>query len=413
MSHWFFLSYARENDRDKHLSNFYRDLTNTILEFTAPGEGEDGFFDVRSVNLGGHWRDELISALQNCRTFISLYSPAYFTKDYCGKEWQFFRSRQTAYRSSLPSPNASVGLMLPVLWVPEARLPKSLPEAVSEIQHKHSDFGEVYAREGLRQLMALRKYRDHYREFLVKFANKLIQATVMHAIPPLAAPPSINEIESAFRRSDDVLSADAHRTGPRSVQFIFVAGRRDELREVREKLDFYGEEGGYDWQPFHPDLVDEVGIIAQEVAWREKLHYKFVQLDENIIERLDEAESQNSIVAVIVDAWTLYLSRYSAGMCAYDRRNFVNCVVLITWNGRDRETEINRSTLVNKMWGTFPRHAVKPDPNCFLDSICSPEELKNELRTALNKARARISAKTDVVKRAEGAEFIGKPSITV
>jgi FxsC-like protein len=413
MSHWFFLSYARDNS-DKYLEKFYRDLDNKIRSLTPPGEGEEGFFDVGIIELGTQWPDVLTAALQKCRTFVSLYSPAYFTREKCGQEWQIFSERQAAYSAELPAHASRPSLLMPILWVPEARLPSPLPDAVSAVQYKHSDFGEVYAREGLQQLMKLSKHRDRYHEFLASFANKLIQAARTHTLPPLPQLPPINEIKNAFHRRGAQavkLAGEAANVGPRFVQFVFVAGRRDELRAVREKLDPYGEEGGFDWQPFLPEFTDEIGIMAQEVAWREKLHYGFVQLDNDITKRLDEAECQNKIVAIVVDTWTLCLPRYSNFMNEYDRRNFVHCVVLIPWNSRDDETEINRSILVNKMWGTFPHHAVKPDPNCFLDSISSPDELKKGLSVALNKARARITEKAEVMKKAESGQVIGKPRI--
>lgn len=415
MSHWFFLSYAREN-YNQYVLDFYQDLNKMIRDLAIPGEGGDGFIDTSDIELGTQWPDELAAALQNCRAFISLYSPAYFTKDYCGKEWQVFNSRQATYSADSPAHASRPSLIMPVLWVPETRLPSPLPDAVSAVQYKHGDFGEVYARIGLKQLMAVSKYHDDYLEFLAKFADKLIQAARTHPLPRQPHLPPIKDIKSAFPgRVVEVAkpAREAVNKGPRSVQFFFVAGRRDELQEVRQKLDPYGDEGGYDWQPYSPEYTAEVGIMAQEVALREKLRPEFVQLDDNIIERLDDAEVNNKLVAIFIDTWTLCLQPYNNFMNKYDRRNFVNCVVLIAWNNRDDETEYHRPTLVNNVWGTFPNHAAKPDPKCFLDSISSHVELKKALRTALINARARISMRDNAVKKkAESGQFIGKPLIT-
>jgi FxsC-like protein len=415
MSHWFFLSYAREN-YDQYLLDFYRDLNKKICDLATPGDGEDGFLDMNGIEVGKQWPDELTAALQKCQAFISLYSPAYFTKEYCGKEWRAFSDRQAAYGTDLPANVSRPSLIMPVLWVPENRLPSPLPDAVSTVQYKHNDFGEEYARVGLKQLMAVSKYRDDYLEFLAKFADKLIQAVKSNPLPHQPHLPPINEIESAFHvRVAEVIKPAAEwvNRGPRSVQFFFVAARRDELKGVREKLDPYGEEGGYYWQPYFPEHTDEVGGMALQVAVDEKLRPECMELDDFTIERLDEAESNNKLVAIFIDTWTLCLPRYNTFMNKYDRRNFVNCVVLIAWNDRDGETEFNRPTLTNNVWGTFPNHAARPDPNCFLDSISSHEELKKALRNALINARGRISMRTDAVKKkAEGGQFIGKPLIT-
>jgi FxsC-like protein len=414
MDHWFFLSYARENS-DPYLLKFYQDLNERIRDLAIPGEGENGFIDVKDIEVGKQWPDELSAALQKCRAFVSVYSPAYFTKEYCGKEWRIFNDRQAAYGADLPAHVSRPSLILPVLWIAEDRFPKPPPAAVSTVQYKHYDFGERYAQVGLRQLMAVSIYNDDYLLFLDKFAHTLVQAVRTNPLPHHPHLPPISEIESAFHgRVAEVVkpAAKCVNKGPRSVQFFFIAARRDELKGVREKLDPYDEEGGYYWQPYFPEHTDAVGHMALQAAVDGKLRPEFMGLDDLTIERLDEAEGNNQLVAIVIDTWTLCLPRYNTFMHKYDRRNFVNCVVLIAWNDRDDETEFNRLTLTANVWGTFPNHAAKPDPNCFLDSISSKEELKKALMDALIRARGRISMRTDAVKKkAESGQFIGKPLI--
>jgi FxsC-like protein len=410
MSHWFFLSYAHDNS-DKYLERFHRDLNERIHLLTSPREGEEGFIDTKNIELGSRFPYALTTALQNCKTFVPLYSPAYFTKENCGREWQIFNSRQEAYFATLPANTSRPSLILPVLWVPESRLPSPLPDAVLEFQYKHGDFGDEYAKQGLRGLMQRSTTRDKYHKFLTHFADHLIEVASAYTLPPLSQVRPFEEIESAFHPRGRAIgqSATASNGGPRESKFVFVAGRRDELRGIREKLDHYGEVGGFDWRPFSPEFVEEVGIMAQKVASREKLHYRWLEFDKNIFEKLKEAALDNKIVVIVIDTWTLKIPRYEEFLKEYDSRNFVNCVVLVPWNSKDDETVINRSHLVNRMWGALGNHAVKPDPSCFRDSICSPEELKKELSSALNKARARISAKAEVVRRAESEQPFGTP----
>lgn len=416
MSHWFFLSYARTNNLDGYLKKFYKDLNETIRSLTTPEEGEDGFFDTQDIELGQPWREELTAALQTCRTFVSLYSPAYFTREICGQEWQIFSRRQAAYSANLPAHASRPSLILPVLWVPEASLPSPLPDVVSEVQYKHGDFGEVYAREGLRHLMALgSKYRTHYREFLKHFADKLIKAARAHSVPPLQPPPPMDDIESAFRRRGPGPSkptGGAANGGPGFVQFISVAGRRDELQPVREKLDPYGEQGGYDWYPYLPEVKERVGLILQWVASTEGLLVKFVPFERDIIRRIEAAEQQNNIVVIIVDTWTLRLAQYHLPMSEYDGCRLLNSAVLVCWNNRDEElTEEKRTELEDWLKATFHRNFIEHNPNSFLE-VNSHDELIKELPTLLSKARKRISERAEVMRRVGGGAIISKPIIT-
>lgn len=414
MSHWFFLSYARENLTD-YLKKFYEDLNTTISHLTAPKEGNRGFFDTSDIGVGQQWSHELIAALQNCRVFVPLYSPAYFTSEWCGKEWQFFSERQAAASARLEPSSSRPTLIMPVLWVPETKLPSPLPEAVSAVQYKQSDLGNQYTKLGLYHLMTINKHNDDYHEFVNQFADRLIEAARAHILPPLLQPRPIEKIESAFHRrwSEVAESAgDDVKVGTSFVQFVFVAGRRKELKTLRTKLDPYGEEGGHDWHPYLPEVKDRVGLISQRLACGEDLTSDFMQLDDNIIMRIKEAQRLNKIVVILVDTWTLDLEQYKKPMLAYDDRKFINCVVIVSWNNRDDElTGTMRSRLFNNMRFIFSNHCINPEPNCFLE-ISSHDELQRVLPTVLNQARARLSVKAEVVKKAEGDQAISKPSIS-
>jgi FxsC-like protein len=412
-SYWFFLSYARL-DRDEYLKRFYKDLTSQVRSLGGLDEEDIGFFDGEDIEPGEAWPHRLAESLQTSRTFVSVYSPTYFTREYCGKEWQVFRSRLDAYVAA--SGAQLPALIIPVLWVPLDSLPKALPDAISDVQYTHDAFGDVYTTEGLRQLMALKKYSDDYKTFLRRFAQKLIEIANQYSLPPLLNLKPIKEIESAFHTQNQRVPAFPQRSenvGPGYVQFVFVAGRRDELRTLRQKLDFYGDEGGLDWRPYLPEVIEDVGIIAQEIAWRERLHYEVIPLDANIIQQLQKATQNNKLVVIVVDTWTLRVERYHELMQAYDGHNALNCILVVLWNITDDETVNNISILNDTILYTFPFKATSKDPNTFLDRISSLEELKRELTPSLNKARMRIISIAKVVRKMEGYQVIPKPTITV
>jgi FxsC-like protein len=142
------------------------------------------------------------------------------------------------------------------------------------------------------------------------------------------------------------------------------------------------------------------------------LYSYFGRVDDDIIQQIEEAERDNRIVAIVVDAWTLRLAQYGTPMSAYDSRKFLNCAVLVCWNSGDDElTETKRSELTQLLRETFHRNIINPSPNCFLE-IHSHDELVKELPTMLSMARKRISEKAEVMKIATSDRIIGKPMIT-
>ena len=124
MDYRFFLSYAREDNTDKRKDQegklklfvqlFYEDLCREIRSKAGLLNDEEvGFFDDAEIEPGEKWPEKLASALQQSRVFIGLYSPTYFKKEYCGKEWAVFSSRVGAYAKNPAAGAEHTRLMLP------------------------------------------------------------------------------------------------------------------------------------------------------------------------------------------------------------------------------------------------------------------------------------------------------------
>jgi FxsC-like protein len=261
--------------------------------------------------------------------------------------------------------------------------------------------------------MRLSKYRDARRGIIAGLAERIVDVAHRHPLPAAPALAPIRQVPSAFHARPGVAASPATpnpaNVGPRYVQFIFVAGRRSEfeLQRLRQRLEYYGGEGGLDWQPYLPELAEEIAIFAQGVAASEKLRYEAVPLDQGLIARLDAAERDNKVVAIIVDTWTLRLEQYHNFMREYDRRSYQNCVVLIPWN-YDEETTLTEEKLKSAVQLTFVNRLLARDPNTFIDTIRSPEELRTSLSRALNAARMRIFTIAEVKKKAESENVIAK-----
>src|SRR5580704_16258791 len=95
-SFWFFLSYSRHDrrcDAADCIKRFYEDLNREICRKMHIRDELGGFFDTTGIEHGDRWPEALSTALCNCRTFICMYSAAYFSSEYCGKELTAFGMR--------------------------------------------------------------------------------------------------------------------------------------------------------------------------------------------------------------------------------------------------------------------------------------------------------------------------------
>src|SRR5215475_3390485 len=163
MSYLFFLSYAREDNKsDGLVRKFYEDLSKDIAGKIAASPNDVGFFDGAEIEHGAIWDQKLASALQQSSVFIAVYSPYYFQKKFCGKEWAVFKSRVDAYAKGLPQGSEFPALMFPVLWQKESYVLERLPTPLKNIQYKFDDYGNAYAEQGLRVMLRNKKFKQQY-----------------------------------------------------------------------------------------------------------------------------------------------------------------------------------------------------------------------------------------------------------
>jgi len=416
MSYLFFLSYAREDNKsDGLVRKFYEDLSKDIAGKIADSPNDVGFFDGAEIEPGAIWDQKLSSALQQSGVFIAIYSPFYFRKKFCGKEWAVFRSRVEAYAKSLPQGSDFPSLMFPVLWQKEGYVLPVIPTALDKVQYKHDDYGKAYAEQGLRTMLRNRKFRQQYDDFIPVLADLVIEASRKHKPPALPNLPPLDQVVETFPTQDAPPAQDAQPqvagANPRYVKFIFLAGRKQELKPFRASLDPYGESGG-EWRPWLPDPRDEVDLLVQDVVQRERLISDgVIALDNYLEERLNEAENSNKIVVIVVDLWTLQLESYSKLMRdVVDPKQLVNCVIVVPWNPQDTEAVNQRQTLENLLQATFVRRTANDSPD-LLTQIDSATKMKDRLAAMLQVTRSKIIKRAEVLRKATGAEAIALSNI--
>ena len=393
---FFFFSYARDDhlgDAQRVIKRFYEDLeTEVAARLGLPRPL--GFMDSRSISNGDDWSDELREALGTCCVFVPILSRTMFGREYCGREWAYFERRMDAAKQK--AGGVRPPLIQPVLFVGPHRL-TPVPEVVKKVQNRADEFPSQYNEEGLRGVMILRENED-YRQFLIAFAERLATVFESHGAAPAVELPRIEDLPNAFHAmgSQAIATEDASL---RLAQFYYVAGKRDELAQLRTYLDCYGELGGADWQPYMPLADQPVGLLASGVAAEENLLYEWVRLDEDLIEHLDEAARTRTMVMLIVDPWTVRLPRYKSLMNELDQRSYPNTAVLVPRNPDDPES---RDGKIDSDVLSLFANRVTSSKDQFEDGIASPDELKGELARKLQAAKSRIEKQMQIRRVAAG-----------
>lgn len=407
MDFWFFFSYAHADDTE-FLRRFYRNLNEEVRQLVGVRPEQISFFDRNSISHGKTWDETLETGLKTCRVFIPLYSSAYFESDYCGKEFAAFRERLHTHLTNQGNP-VSDSLILPVLWNPEKNVLERLPKSIDKIQYTddnvNNGYPSEYKTEGVSQLVRLgiipsSKYYDQYWDFIRKFANNVkLAANALQLAPANSLTPLAN-VKSVFT-GPTVTSGSTE--GPRYVQFIFIAGSQPELKAAqRQDLEFYGQKGGSDWQPYLDAFPGTAAALANEVISQlpDGSQYEEVATTADLLKQVQLAASQDKVIVVMVDTWTLRLKKYHELIAPLDTLDSINCVTLIAWNDNDNEASLFKGPLEAAVKGAFTTKVVKkPPPTNFLfNTVKSYDTFKQELIKALTQAQSQIVEKAKIKK---------------
>jgi FxsC-like protein len=406
---WFFLSYARSDaSGDLYVEDFVKRLSVQVRILSGDDRADVGFFDQQDINPGSVWPDALRKALETTRTMVCLYSRTYFTREYCGKEFQAFYERTAQLSSQAAPPN---GLILPVILVPPKYFESAMPATVRTIQYDSNGYPEEYRRDGLLQVMRRPEQNNTLDNFVYALARMIVDKGSFPLRPGRLA--ELAEIRSAFhQRLTQVAQAQARNetAGPRIAQFIFVAGNSEELKSVRKDVTSYGS-AGRDWRPYYPPSSDEAGLLAQSTTSAERLHYEVLPMDQDVIPAVDSnqgvidelkrAQDRNKITVLVVDPWTAKLKRYEDLLRLFDQQNFFNCAVLVPFNDQDPETTPQRAALSQSIRQLFEQY-VKISPY-FRISVSSAQAFHDELSVIFNQIRARLIRIAEVPRKPAGA----------
>lgn len=414
---YFFFSYACDNAQGKadvYVSKFFEDLVFEIMQKAQPPvHGEVGFRDRDSIDTGDNVSQRLIEGLRTCKVFVPLYTPLYFTREACGREWHAFterlveHARQSARLHELPP------LIMPVLWAPVDLQTCGLPVSITSLKYTHDhlgqgyEFGQKYKNEGLLQLLQLND--SDYTKFVTRFAKRMREVCASHALKDAPAF-DWHRLPNAFK---PVAAAPIMPTppGPRQVEFLIAAGSATHFADVPARQACYGDRPE-DWRPYHPQFGKHIGPLVQVIAGGVDLTSLLVDVGPGLPDRLREAKKKQNVVVLIVDPWSLDVASIAKHLVDYDELDLWNCTAFVVWNENDAETQQKLPALKQKVTKTFENKTMPGhEKRAFRDDINSLKKLEADLAEALVQIQQRIVQRGEVIRKAEGERDIAMSQV--
>jgi FxsC-like protein len=379
----FFFSFASadwKKGKKDDLAVVFRDIQSKLREFGLEGRG---FFAPDTIERGSEWEKVLRSALPASSVLVPIYSPNYFKSVWCGKEWEIFWRRQQDNRNRPPADVRGSDVILPVIWTAEFL---ELPARVKEVQYGHalSDTA-AYAQKGLGYLMqAPRRFPGKYEEFVHQFGTELVKMIKAQGAAKMRHIPKLEDLDLPFPAQ--------YKFGLSHVQFVFLAGRRDEMEGLRVRHDCYGSyEDRRDWRPCFPDVDEMVGDLARAAALGNgKAGYEFISPGNvaDLIVALREANARNNVTAIVVDPWSLKLGMFKEFAEKFDAEFFPSSGVVVTWNEKDSETMAKLPILKNVINGHFRGRISRRE--YYKEEVTTPEQFREALIALFNRAQEQL-----------------------
>lgn len=218
-----FVSYARGDNAAGWITHFIQELQEEHRRYSGGREFRI-FFDTSEIRSLDDWRHRLYESLAASRLLVAFISPAYFSSEWCRREWNTWIDVEIA--KHILSDGAAPIYIVEVPWLRQTMSEQQASEAIAKLCRRPAD--PSAARDAIllaeqiqrRQLTEVRSFYDLglealRREDLRRTLDKLAQDLSARAAQVEAASHSVSTIPLYNRR--------------------FV-GRLDELRLLRERL---------------------------------------------------------------------------------------------------------------------------------------------------------------------------------
>jgi TIR domain-containing protein len=361
----FFVSYARADVEYEafrtEMKTFVDELSARVATKLTRPIKDLAFFDSTTIEVGDVWPDELAEGLKTSHVGLALYTPNYFTRPWCGKEFQaFLNRRQAAQKAS--------GIV-PVLWTKCTTLPK----AVEEYQYEDAAFPPEYVQVGMQRLLRLKAvYALQYDQAVEAVADRIVKSAADQS-RRLSPMPSL-DLDALPSAWDESVAAnpESHKEGSVSKTcFVFVS------------------RAGWDWEPYSA-AEGRIGAVAQRISGELGLRYEEIKYDATLKTKLEETNKSRVPTVIFGDPSSLLDKTYAKPMQDYDNQYLLNCATLVPWDEPSRQAGENDNRWIHIRTNVCRQKTEAPPPFHEWRSIFSQDDLEQKTRTTIEQVRSRL-----------------------
>jgi len=358
----YFISYAR-NDIDlpefrEQFVSFVQDLKQRVSNRLPAVAANELAFDDADIVTGEDWSKRLSAAISQCQVGVTLFSSRYFTREWCGKEFQVLLQRSAG--------GLGASGIIPVRW---EKLIPDLPKCAAPLQNIDGAFPREYGTRGMRQLVALRDaFKVEYEDTMDVLADRIVDAANQRRLQPLPPAFDLSQVASAWQAAV-AADPDSHKEGNVSKTcFVFLS------------------KAGWGWIPYL-DRAEKIGALAQKITGELGLQYEELSCDGTLPQKLMDTSDKDVPTVIFGDPASLSTDPFAASLKSYDGQFLPNCTALVLWEP-DRKDVIDGDA----RWANLRnlRKVKNPPPFHEWRTIFSHEELDKKTRQHIEQIRSQL-----------------------
>ncbi len=321
---------------------------------------EDAYFVDENIETGDLWSDQLKNAIMNCKASIALYSPNYFTREWCGKEFQVLLGRSKK--------EGGVTGIIPVRWVKDI---SGLPASAAQVQYQDGKLPQEYSTRGMRQVVALRATNvGLYEDVLDVLADRVVAAAENQHLAPLTEL-DFEAVTSAWQ-VDEATTEPSHTRGNISKTcFVFLAKE------------------GWDWKPYDQERAG-IGALSQKISGDLGLRYEEIPCDATLTQKLKETFENDVPTVLFLDPKSLEEAPILQSMQHYDETYYLNCATIVPWESEVEDAIDEDSRWLALQTTVCPQKVETPPPFHEWRTIFSHTSLEERTATLIEQIRSRL-----------------------
>jgi FxsC-like protein len=399
-----FVSYRTDDNfgRRRRISELVEDLKEEVVRI-GPYQRDDVdfFFADEKLRGGALWEEQIVDFLRCCHIFVPIYSPGYFYRKWCAREYGYFKDRLRRAEGGYTTPPEFI---IPINWITT-----DVPAEVTDVQYSDR-LHPHYQEKGMDSLSGADRYN-----VINSVAQKIVQVTwdrKTHEkkdwLPCDLDRPDLTKQPPAFK----VRNWPKPEPKPWKCHLVKALMSRQEVKasnstnglclRTEDALESYYHENADGWAPYREGTNNSYSMVdvLRTLMGQNRLDQQraFNICTQPASGTWKQAIQRRELFLLLVDPWLTGIKSVQDRLLELkpNRKGELPAfVVLLPQHDKDPDLSTRHDEVDAAVDHAF-HERIRADPKFFLRRLHTLDEFRDQVRMAIRDVRAGAPANPTV-----------------